>query len=860
MFYSEEPDQVLQKLNTTRSGLSREEAARRLEQNGPNALTEGKKKSVLRVFLEQFADFLVIILIISAVISIVTDNAESAIVILCVLILNAVLGTVQHCKAEQSLESLKALSAPHAKVLRDGMPCEIPASEVVVGDILLLEAGDIAAADGRVLEGVSLQVNESGLTGESCGVEKSERVLPAKELPLADRKNMIYSGCPVLTGRGSVAVTATGMETEMGKIASLMQSAQEKKTPLQKSLDDFGKWLSVGILVICALVLGLSLWRGETWTNALMFAVALAVAAIPEALSSVMTIALAVGTRKMARENAIVKELKSVEGLGCVSVICSDKTGTLTQNKMTVREVYLDGTIQKAETFDRSEPDAQKLLRAMVLCNDALCTEDGMLGDPTETALLECYGRDCCEAERRRCPRIGELPFDSDRKKMSALHRVDGEEILFTKGAVDAMLPEIRWVRVGGELKSFTAEEREKLLQANEDFSSRGMRVLCFCARPFSEGELSLDGECDYTLLGLTAMTDPPRPESAAAVAECIKAGIRPIMITGDHKVTATAIAREIGIFRPGDMALEGSEIDAYSDEELSELLPKISVYARVSPAHKIRIVTLWQRLGHIVAMTGDGVNDAPALKQADIGVAMGITGTQVSKDAASMILTDDNFATIVKSVENGRNIFRNIKNAVQFLISGNAAAILTVLITVLLGLPMPFTAVHLLFLNLLTDSLPALAISMEPGTSDVMRQKPRDRRQGILDGKLLGATLAQGGLLALATLAAYAAGLQVSAEAASTMAFATLCLGRLFGGFNCRSERSLLKIGLRSNPFSLLAFGAGVLLLAVALFVPFLHGIFTTAVLDLAAYGQILLFAVLPTLILQGYKLIRYR
>lgn len=860
MFYKKEKEEVLAELKTNRNGLTADAVLKSREEHGFNELVEGKRRNALQVFLSQFADLLVVILIASAVVSLLTGNGDSAIVILCVITMNAILGTVQHFKAEKSLDSLKALSAPLAKVMRDGTVSEIPAREVVVGDIMLLEAGNIATADGRVLEAATLMSNESSLTGESNAVIKnSDAIKSDGEVMLGDRLNMIYSGSLITGGRGVIVVTETGMKTEIGKIATLINNAEKKKTPLQKSLDGFSKWLSIGILIICAVVMGLSVMRGLPLMDSLMFAVALAVAAIPEALSSIVTISLAIGTQKMAKENAIIKDLKAVEGLGCVSIICSDKTGTLTQNKMTVRELYTDGAIEKIGDALRDSDTAYQLLRAMILCNDAACGKDGdTIGDPTETALLECYGTDCCETERALYPRESEIPFDSDRKLMSTLHIFDTAPTMITKGAVDMLLTKLVKITENGVIRDINEEDIEKIKAANQHFSENGMRVLCFAKKTFeSKTEIDFEDECDYTFIGLSAMTDPPREESKAAVADCIKAGIKPIMITGDHKVTATAIAREIGIFKDGDLSLDGAELEAISDEELIKILPQVSVYARVSPTHKIRIVSLWQSLGHICAMTGDGVNDAPALKRADVGVAMGITGTQVSKDAASMILTDDNFATIVKSVANGRSIYQNIKNAIKFLLSGNTAGILAVLYTVIVNLPMPFTAVHLLFINLLTDSLPAIAISMEQADGDVMKQKPRKSSESILDRPMLTSLLFQGILLAAATIAAFYTGLKVSSETASTMAFATLCLARLFGCFNCRSSKPISKIGFKSNPFSVVAFLAGVLFLAAALFITPLHGLLDVTPLSGGLLLTVLGLAFAPTLIIQVVKMV---
>lgn len=853
-------EELLQELNSSMNGLTAEEAKKRLEQYGYNKLQEGKRKGVLQVFAEQFADLLVIILIIAAIISALTGGLEGTIVILAVLILNAILGTVQHFKAQKSLDSLKAMAAPNARVIRDGQKMEVPAAELVPGDILLLEAGDVTAADGRVLQNFSLQVSESALTGESENVNKIDTPIDQDELPLGDRLNMVYSSSLVSYGRAVVLVTGTGMQTEIGKIADLMESAQEKATPLQRSLDDFSKKLSIIIMVICAIVFGLGVWRNMGLAESLMFAVALAVAAIPEALSSIVTIGLAIGTQKMAKENAIIKNLRAVEGLGCVSVICSDKTGTLTQNRMTVKKAYANGKVWEPEEAKGNDKAVNGLVAESVLCNDGAINGETAVGDPTETALLSfcrTIGGDENKV-REEFPRLQEIPFDSDRKLMSTLHFRNNRYEMLIKGAPDVLLARCTSVEQNGEVLPLTDEIRSAIVDQNRDFSSQGLRVLAFAKKVLSENRpLTLEDETDLIFTGLIAMMDPPRVESAPAVADCRRAGIRPVMITGDHKITASAIAREIGILQDGDRAVEGSELEKMTDEELRNEVEHISVYARVSPEHKIRIVRAWQDRGHVAAMTGDGVNDAPALKQADIGIAMGITGTEVSKDAASMILTDDNFATIVKAVANGRNVYTNIKNSIKFLLSGNLAGILVVMITSLFGLPLPFTAVQLLFINLLTDSLPALAVNMEKPTGDLLNQKPRSPKEGILTKDFLQTLGIQGALIAVATMAAFYLGMQINNGMACTMAFATLCMARLFHGFNCRGSRSIFR--LPSNPYSVGAFFVGTLLLMLVLFVPALHGLFDIDnALTLTNIGQIVGLAFAPTLLIQLSRIVR--
>lgn len=861
--------ELLQKFDVTEQGLNNARVEETRRQTGENILQEGKRKSTLEVFLGQFCDLLVVILIIAAIISMFSGNVESTIVILLVLIMNAVLGTVQHIKAQRSLESLKQLSAPNAKVIRNGVKQEIPSREIVPGDIVMLEAGDMIVADGRILHNYSLQVNESSLTGESTNVEKTDMVIEGKAA-LADRVNMVYSGSLVTYGRAQVLVTGTGMKTELGKIAGLMNAAKERKTPLQESLDKFSGRLAMLIMIICAIVFCLCIYRKMTILDSLLFAVALAVAAIPEALGSIVTIVQAFGTQKMAKENAIIKDLKAVESLGCVSVICTDKTGTLTQNKMTVQQIYIDGKVYEPKELDITDQTQRYLLYDAVLTNDSSIVEGKGIGDPTEYALLEMFRNIRVESSdffgsagiyedilRKSMDRMEEVPFDSDRKLMSTKYSLHGVPTILTKGAVDVLLDRCTSVRYSDGIRPMTESEKEKIRKQNRIFSENGLRVLSFAYKE-SDEPLSVDTEYNFIFLGLISMVDPPRPESVEAVADAKKAGIRPVMITGDHKITAVAIAKRIGIFEDGNIALTGAELDALTDAELNDRITKISVYARVSPENKIRIVEAWQRKGNIVSMTGDGVNDAPALKKADIGVAMGITGTEVSKDAAAMILSDDNFATIIKAVANGRNVYRNIKNAILFLLSGNTAGVFSVLYTSIMGLPVPFAPVHLLFINLLTDSLPALAIGMEPADERLLDEKPRDPKTGIMTRDFIMTMIAEGILIAVVTMTAYHIGIAGNPAKASTMAFATLTMARLFHGFNCRSKESILEIGLGSNKYSLYAFAAGVCLLALVIFVPFLHSVFSVENLSATAIAQIIGLSFIPTVIIQLVKLCR--
>lgn len=862
--YNLSQNEVLERYSTFRTGLSPEEARNRLERYGENKLAEGRKKTALEVFIDQFKDLIVWILIAAAVISILSGQGESSLVIFAVLILNAVLGTVQYLKAEKSLESLKAMSSPSATLLRGGIKVQVPSPEVVPGDILLLEAGDLITADARILESWSVKINESSLTGESEAVEKTADVIPEENVALGDRKNMVFSGSLVTYGRATAVVTATGMQTELGHIASLLDNTRQRKTPLQENLNKFSEKLAIAIIAICGVVFLLSYFRsGMGLLDSLMFAVALAVAAIPEALSSIVTIVLAIGTQKMARQNAIIKELKAVESLGAVSVICSDKTGTLTQNRMTVEKIYADGKLCDGCDLELANDAQRLLLKTALLASDA--THDAetgtSIGDPTEVALVllgENFGVEE-SAYRSQHQRLGELAFDSDRKLMTTLQEIEGVPTLMTKGAIDVLLARSDRLMTSEGVRELTEADREEIMRVNNSLSEEGLRVLAFGYRELDcVRELSLDDEQGYVFIGLISMIDPPRPESVAAVADAKRAGIRTVMITGDHKVTATAIAKRIGIFGEGDLAVSGPELEQMTDEELDRKLTHISVYARVSPEHKIRIVTAWQRRGQIVAMTGDGVNDAPALKKADIGVAMGITGTEVSKDAAAMILADDNFATIVNAVTNGRGVYENIKNVIGFLLSGNMAGIFCVLYASLMALPAPFAAVHLLFINLLTDSLPAIAIGMEPASSDLLGRKPRDPKEPLLSGDLVKRIGLQGLLIAVPVMTAFYLGCRTGTAEAMTMAFATLTLARLFHGFNCREDRSILRMGLSGNPASLAAFGVGVLLLLAVLLIPALHGLFLVADLTLAQLGMILGLAVLPTLCIQITRIAR--
>lgn len=853
MYYQKRISEVMKACETSENGLSHEEIIKRHQQFGYNILDEKKKENPFMIFLKQFQDLLVIILIIAAIISGMSGQIESTIVIVSVIIVNAILGTIQTLKAEKSLDSLKKLSVPKAKVIREGTLQEVDSTELTIGDLVQIEAGDVISGDGRIIECSSLQINESALTGEVESVDKTTDVITG-QVVVGDQKNMVFSSSLVTNGTGRYIVTHIGMQTEIGKIASMLNNAKERKTPLQKSLDDFSGKLSIGIFFISLIVLCLNLFLAkQSLIDSLMIAVALAVAAIPEALSSIVTIVLSMSTQKMVKENAIIKNLNSVESLGCVSVICSDKTGTLTQNKMTPQTIYFYNHLMKISELDNRHHDHSVLLKSCLLCNNAVINGEQRIGDPTELALIDLvheYTKNDIEF-KHTAVRTSELPFDSDRKLMS----ISSLNHIYTKGAPDVIIKRCSTILINGIKEPITKRHLDAIEKENQRCANNGLRVLGFAYKDYRGNQVTLEDEHDLTFIGLVSLMDPPRIESQDAVAKCKIAGIKPIMITGDHVVTARAIATQIGIYEDGDLSIEGYELDKMSEEELDEKLPHISVYARVAPEHKIRIVKAWQKRGDIVAMTGDGVNDAPALKQSDIGVAMGITGTEVSKDAASMTLTDDNFSTIVKAVITGRNVYRNIKNSINYLLSGNFAGILCVFIASLLLLPTPFFPVHLLFMNLITDSLPAIAIGMETGKNGVLKEKPRSSSDSILNKQTVLQITFEGIIIAICTMCAYLFGLKQDPLVASTMAFATICLARLLHGFNCRSNLPLTKIGFYTNRSSIYAFLIGFSLLHVILFVPFMHSLFMIQTISITQLFVIYAFALIPTIIIQTKK-----
>ena len=834
MTYKRDYLDVLEEKKTSLQGLSSNEVKKRLEEDGYNELKEGEKVPIWKMFLENFKDPLVIILLIAAIVQIFLGEVIESLIIFIVLILNAVLGVTQTRRAESSLDSLKKLSSPSAKVIRENKKETINAREIVVGDIVLLEAGDYIPADGRLIEAQSLKVVEGMLTGEAEAVLKHTNTI-VEEVGIGDQRNMVFSGSTVVYGRGQLVVTATGMNTEVGKVATLLETAGNKQTPLQIKLDDFGKKLGIVIMILAIVIFGVQVLRGYLSDGELtslvfesfMFAIAVAVAAIPEALSSIVTIVLAMGTRDMAKKHAIIRKLPAVETLGSASVICTDKTGTLTQNKMTVVDFFMYGMKKDEEVLNNNEQkQVEALNMGTTLCNDSEITEEGLeIGDPTEVALLRFASKRGIDYKvlREHYDRLNEIPFDSDRKLMSTVNDINGNSIMFTKGAPDVVFARCSKALDDGDEVDISEKIVSKYKNENESFSHKALRVLAFAFKDVPDENFvpALGDEVDMTLIGITAMIDPPREEVFHAVREAVRAGIKTVMITGDHKTTAAAIAKEIGIMKEGDLALTGKELDSLSENELSSKLEKITVYARVSPENKIRIVKAWQDKGNIAAMTGDGVNDAPALKQANIGIAMG-SGTDVAKDASAMILTDDNFATIVSAIEVGRTVYSNIKKAITYLFAGNLGAIIAILFAVSVNWENPFTALQLLFINLINDSLPAIALGLEPAEDNIMDAKPRNINEGILAGGTLQAVILRGLIIGAVVIFAQYIGNKSDAVLGAAMAFSTVTLSRIFQTLPARSNYTpAYKLGLTKNKYVLGAIGVCLVLFCIVLVLP---------------------------------------
>ncbi len=866
-------EEVEEKLSTSFSkGLSKDEVYRRLEQYGPNELEEKGRRTIFQMFLDQFKDFMIAVLIVAAIISGLLGEITDAIIILLIVVLNAVLGVVQENKAEQSLEALKKMASPTAKVIRNGMPDVVPASQLVPGDVVVLEAGDFVPADIRLIETSNLKIEEAALTGESVPVEKCSQKLEKEDVPLGDRVNMAYSGSIVTYGRGKGIVVGTGMNTEMGKIAEMIQTSEETVTPLQKRLEVVGKTLGTAALAICGVIFIVGILYGKEIFQMFLTSVSLAVAAIPEGLPAIVTIVLAVGVQRMARRNAIIRKLPAVETLGSATIICSDKTGTLTQNRMTVEQVYYNGQFLSTHKLEKEKSldDHLKLLVTTgVLCNDTQMVVEGekkkTIGDPTETALVQLglkvgLDKDVLDTN---LPRVDELPFDSERKLMTTVHKLENGYRVFTKGAPDRLILRCNRILLDGKVVDISEDHLQQIQKANDDMASRALRVLGMAYKDlddlnYTDKEKELENGLIF--VGLVGMIDPPRPEAKKAIKICQRAGIKPIMITGDHKITAVAIARQLGILERDEEAITGVELDRLSDEEFKERVKDISVYARVSPEHKVRIVKAWQAWGEIVAMTGDGVNDAPALKIADIGAAMGKVGTDVAKEAADMVLTDDNFATIVAAVEEGRIIFANILKAIQYLLSCNVGEILVIFIATMLNWEEPLLPIHILWINLVTDSFPALALGMEPAERDIMDKKPRDPNARIFSRGMVRRIVYQGFLTGVLTLTAFTIGLRDGLDIGRTMAFAALTFGELVHVLNVRSNKySIFKIGFLTNRYVVGAMAISGLLQILVMTVPFLSDVFNVTALNLKHWMWVAILALARLVVVEIVKLLGY-
>ncbi|WP_317316742.1 cation-translocating P-type ATPase [Peptostreptococcus russellii] len=884
-FYMMSVEDSLKTLESKREGLSSEDVEKRLLEYGKNELKEKASVPTWKIFLESFKDPMVIILIVAAVIQIATGSIMESLIIFLVLILNAILGTVQTKKAESSINSLKQMSVPDAKVLRNGEKLTISSTEVVPGDIVLLEAGDYVPADGRLIEAESLKIVEGMLTGESEPAEKNTDII-GEECTVGDRKNMVYSTSMVVNGRATYLCTGTGMNTEIGKIADLLENTDAKQTPLQSNIEVFSKKLGIAIVAICIFIFAIEVFRAfthgdgqnikEVVLSSFMFAVAIAVAAIPEALSSIVTIVLSAGTKTMSKKNSIIRKLPAVETLGSTSVICTDKTGTLTMNKMTAVEYYTCpnenkgvATSKKVEESNRLESidfenlDSEIMLNfAAALCNDSIVNEDGKeIGDPTEVALTVFADKKgyITNRVREKYKRLQEIPFDSDRKLMSTVHNINGKNIMFTKGAPDILISRCENVLLGDKVIKMTKDIEKDIRDQNEVYSNKALRVLAFGYKEIEDGVLiDLDSENNFVFIGLIAMIDPPREEVIHAVHKAKLAGIKPIMITGDHKTTAVAIAKEIGIFEDGDIAYTGNELDKIDDDELDRELEKISVYARVSPQNKIRIVSAWQKKNKVTAMTGDGVNDAPALKNADIGIGMG-SGTEVAKDASAMVLMDDNFASIIDAVEVGRTVYSNIKKSITYLFSGNLGAIISILFAVFADWSNPYTALQLIFINMVNDSLPAIALGMEKPEEGIMNIPPREKNEGLLGGGTLQAILSRGIFVGIAAIIAQFIGMKISNEMGVAMAFTTLLLSRTLQTFACRSDfRNAFAIGFFSNKFVIYAVLVCLSLLGIVM-IPAVRPIFAIpAAYSMKEFGISVLLAIISVICMEITKTLR--
>ncbi|MDD3839374.1 MAG: calcium-transporting P-type ATPase, PMR1-type [Clostridia bacterium] len=864
-WYRYTAEQALETLKSDKErGLGDKRARQRLEEHGYNQIKSEKKTTILNMFLSQFKNFMVIILLIAAVISGFLGELNDTIIIITIVVLNAVLGVLQENKAEKALEALKNMSIPSAKVIRDGNTIQVKSTHIVPGDIVILEAGDFIPADGRIVECSNLMVEESSLTGESVPVQKHQDVIQDRDIPLGDMANMVFSTGLVTNGRAKIVVTGTGMDTEIGKIAQMIEQEDNLKTPLQIKLEELGKWLGLVAIAVCAIIFLVGFFQGRDMLEMFMLAVSLAVAAIPEGLPAIVTIVLSLGVQRMIKKNAIIRKLPAVETLGTASVICSDKTGTLTQNKMTVTAAYIYDTPMEDINEIRIQDKLQKLLLDIgLLCNDASIQAEPV-GDPTEIALLDlAYKKGLVKQEQEKIKRrVQEIPFDSDRKLMSTIHSYQDKYYVFTKGALDVLLDRCSRVLTDDGILTIDQQTKNRIMEQNNKMSQKALRVL---AMGYKEIDVIPDDinpentENDLVFVGMMGMIDPPREEVKLAVEKCRLAGIKPVMITGDYKNTAVAIAEQLGIFKTGDIAVDGVELEKMTDEQLSENIHKHSVFARVSPHHKVRIVKAWQSKGRVVAMTGDGVNDAPALKSADIGCAMGITGTDVSKQASDMILTDDNFATIVDAVEEGRGIFDNIKKSIHFLLSCNIGEIITLFIALLFNMPAPLLPIHILWINLITDSLPALSLGVDPIYQDIMKRKPRDPKESIFSQGLGVMILVEGIIIGSVTLLAFNRGLKYNIDIARTMAFTTLSLSQLIHSLDVRSiDKSVFKIGVFSNKYLIASIFISTLLVLAVIAIPFLRGVFELAYLSKNQIMIVVIYSIIPLIMMEIVKLFK--
>jgi len=874
--YQQSVQEVIKRFWTLPTGLSKQEAKARLEKYGPNSLLEKEGKPPLLLFLEQFKSFLVIILIIATFVSAFLGETIDAIVIFVIVILNAVFGFLQEFKAGKAIEALKRMTAPVAVVLRDSVEQKIPASELVLGDILILSAGDRIPTDARLIEAVNLKVDESSLTGESTSVEKIVTPLP-KECTVADRKNMVFMNTTITYGRGKAVVSSTGLNTQIGKIAEMLEREEEETTPLEAQLDVFGKKLGIAVLIICALVAIAGTLSGNPPIEMFLVGVSLAVAAVPEGLPAIVTVTLALGLTRMVKKNAIVRKLQAVETLGSANVICSDKTGTLTKNQMTVTEIYTNKKIQVTGTgYDtkgdflvggkKVQPDSHLtlLLQAAAACNDSRVQSGRIVGDPTEASLVVAAAKAGFTKYEldKRFKRVGEVPFDSSRKRMSTIHKEDGTYYIFSKGAPDILLSKCSRIRKGDKVLRLTEKDKAAIQAQNNLMAKKALRVLMIAYREAKTGTSQADKvEKDLIILGLVGMIDPPRPEVIDAVRLCRKAGIRPVMVTGDHIITAEAIAKEIGILEKGQRALTGAELNDMSDQDLEKIVDEVSVFGRVSPEHKVRILEALQRKGHIVAMTGDGVNDAPALKSADIGVAMGLSGTDVAKGASDMILTDDNFASIVSAVEEGRGIYDNIRKFIKYLLSANSGEVLTMFFGTMLGFPLPLVPVQLLWINLVTDGLPAMALGVDPKEDGLMERKPRHKDSHFLDRAMMTHIPIVGITMCITVLTMFAIGLPAGIEKARTFAMTTLMLTQMFNALTCRSEsHSAIKAGLFKNKYLIGAIITSILLQIAVVHAAPLQVLFKTTSMTLFEWLRIILVSSIVFYIIEGEKWWRLR